>query len=172
MLDVEGALEPEATFIGIEQVGRTFEVHETKVRSKKDLVAPILVDEVLPEEESRAPRLPRGPSDDERRHHEVTHVPHAPWCPICVESRGIDARHSSTVQPLDGTELQVQADYMFFTGYMDLAKLERSQQAMPVLVATCNEQPAEIFALACPRKGKHAYVQKAFGNYLRRLQRS
>ena len=129
----------------------------------------------VPEEESRAPRLlpePRGPSDDERRRHEVTHVPYAPWCPICVESRAIDARHSSTVQPLEGTELQVQADYMFFTGDMDLAKFERSQQAMPALVATCNEQPAEIFALACPRKGEHAYVQKAFGNYLRRLQRT
>ena len=96
----------------------------------------------------------------------------ASWCPICVESRGIDARHSSTVQPSEGTELQVQADYVFFTGDMDLAKLGRSQQAMPVLVATCNEQPAEIFALACPRKGEHAYVQKAFGNYLRRLQRT
>ena len=41
-----------------------------------------------------------------------------------------------------------------------------------MLVATCNEQPTEIFALTCPRKGEHAYVQKAFGNYLRRLQRT
>ena len=168
------ALDPEATSIGIEQVGRTFEVHEAKMRPKKDLVAPILISEVLPEEESRAPRLlpeNRGPSDDERRRHEATHVPYASWCPICVESRGIDARHSSTVQPSEGTELQVQADHMFFTRDMDLANLERSQKAMPVLVATCNEQPAEIFALACPRKGEHAFVQKAFGNYLRRLCR-
>ena len=167
------ALDPEATSIGIEQVGRTFEVHVTKVRPKKDLVAPILIDEVLPEEKLRAPRLlpePRGPSDDERRRHEATHVLYASWCPICVESRGIDAGHSSTVQPSEGTELQVQADHMFFTGDMDLAKLERSQQAMPVLV--CNEQPAKIFALACPRKGEYAFVQKAFGNYLRRLQRT
>ena len=62
------ALNPEATFIGIEQVGRTFEVHEAKVRPKRDLVAPSLIDEGLLEEESRAPRLlpePRGPSDDE-----------------------------------------------------------------------------------------------------------
>ena len=61
----------------------------------------------------------------------------------------------------------------FFTGDMDLVKLKCSQQvAVPVLVATCNEQPAEIFAVACPRKGEHAYVQKTFGNYLRRLQRT
>ena len=34
-------------------------------------------------------------------------------------------------------------------------------------------QPSEeIFALACPHKGEHAHVQKAFGNYLRRLQRT
>ena len=33
------ALDPEATSIGIEQVGRTFEVHEAKMRPKKDLVA-------------------------------------------------------------------------------------------------------------------------------------
>ena len=82
------------------------------MRPKRDLVAPIWVDEGLLEEE---------PPDDERRRHEATHVPHASWCPICVESRGIDARHSSTVQ-LEGTELQVLADYMFFTGDMDLDK--------------------------------------------------
>ena len=62
---------------------------------------------------------------------------------------------------------------MFFTGDMDLAKLKCSQQvAVRVLVATCNEQPAEIFAKVCPRKGEHAYVQKTFGNHLRRLQRT
>ena len=73
----------------------------------------------------------------------------------------------------ENTELQVQVDYMFFTGDMDLAKLKQGQQvAVPVLVATCNEQPAEIFAIACPRKEEHAYVQKTFGNYLRRLQRT
>ena len=95
-------------------------------------------------------------------------------CPICVESRGVDDRHSSVVQfSSENTELQVQVDYMFFIGDMDLAKLKCSQQvAVPVLVATCNEQPAEIFAIACPRKGEHAYVQKTFGNYLRRLQRT
>ena len=29
------ALNPEATFVGIEQVGRTFEVHEAKVKPKE-----------------------------------------------------------------------------------------------------------------------------------------
>ena len=171
------ALNPEATFVGIEQVGRTFEVHEAKVKPKKDLLAPVFSDQVLPVEELRARRLhpePRGPSDDERRRHEATHILYASWCPMCVESRGVDDRHSSMVQlSSENTELQVQVDYMFFTGDMDLAKLKCSQQvAVPVLVATCNKQPAEIFAIACPRKGEHAFVQKTFGNYLRCLQRT
>ena len=145
------------------------------MRPKKDLVAPILIDKVLLEEESRAPRLPpepRSPPDVERRRHEATHMPYAWWCPISVESGGIDARHSSMLQSSEGTESQVQADCVFFTGDIDLDKLERSQQAMPVLVATCKEQPKEIFALACPRKGEHAYVQRAFGNNLLLLQRT
>ena len=167
------ALNPEATFVGIEQVGRTFEVHEAKVKPKKDLLAPVFADEVLPGEELRAPRLlpePRGPSDDERK----TPCHMRRDCPLCVESRGVDDRHASVVQmSSENTELQAQVDYMFFTGDMDLAKLKHGQQvSVPVLVATCNEQPAEIFAVACPRKGEHAYVQETFGNNLRRLQRT
>ena len=92
------ALNPEATFVGIEQVGRTFEVHEAKVKPKKDLLAPVFSDEVLPVEAPRLLPEPRGPSDDERRRHEATHIPYASWCPICVESRGVDDRHSSVVQ--------------------------------------------------------------------------
>ena len=100
----KGALNPEATFIGIEQVGRTFEVHDSKVSSRRDLVAPILVDEGLLEEESRAPRLlpePRGPSDNERRRHEATHVPYASarfvWRAVALMP-GIRLQYSRRVQ--------------------------------------------------------------------------
>ena len=41
-----------------------------------------------------------GPATkEERDRHFWTHLPHAPWCPVCVQARSADAMHC--VQPRD-----------------------------------------------------------------------
>ena len=41
---------------------------------------------------------PSEPTSEERRHHCLTHLPHQPWCNVCVRARGRENRHESRSQ--------------------------------------------------------------------------
>ena len=40
-------------------------------------------------------RDPGCPTSEERERHYKTHVPFRPWCPVCVEAKGIEDPHRS-----------------------------------------------------------------------------
>ena len=45
-------------------------------------------------------RLPSNPSDptpDERNKHNKTHLPHRPWCSVCVKARAREDKHYAEV---------------------------------------------------------------------------
>ena len=70
--------------------------------------------ELFPEEHHIHPRskpLPKEPSIEERRAHELTHLPTRSWCETCVKSFGLEDPHRRRRGGRDLPELQV--DYMF-----------------------------------------------------------
>ena len=54
---------------------------------------------VLEEEETVVRKMldPRLPSEEEVERHNLTHLPHRNWCPICVKAKGKDMDHRSAV---------------------------------------------------------------------------
>ena len=60
-------------------------------------------------------KLPRNPSDptpDDLEKHTKTHVPHRPWCPICVSARGREDKHyTRTGQEMELGLTMVLLDY-------------------------------------------------------------
>ena len=43
--------------------------------------------------EIKARRIPKGPSKEEKRLHDLTHVPFRSWCPKCVAGRACRGPH-------------------------------------------------------------------------------
>ena len=41
---------------------------------------------------------PRLPTVEERREHELTHIPYRNWCPHCIRGRGKDLDHRKGVE--------------------------------------------------------------------------
>ena len=54
---------------------------------------------------------PREPSEEERKEHEMTHLPYRSWCKHCVGGRGKDAPH--TKQDTQGELHEMHFDYAF-----------------------------------------------------------
>ena len=70
---------------------------------------------------TRALKSPGQPSVEERTAHEMHHLPHRPWCPECVEARGVDDPHHR--QPaLDELATPKLMFDIFFVGPDELAK--------------------------------------------------
>ena len=100
-----------------------------RVRVKPDLVADhvcgldaielerqqVRMPELLPEEQHIRPRskaLPKEPSIEERRAHELTHLPARSWCETCVKSFGLEDPHRRRRGGRDKPELQVDCTFM------------------------------------------------------------
>ena len=52
-------------------------------------------------------------SPEQRRLHEVTHLPYQPWCVACVAGRGLAAQHRRGAGHVEGADAVVQVDYGF-----------------------------------------------------------
>ena len=52
--------------------------------------------EELVGQEARGLPIPVEPTKAEVEWHNLTHVPHAPWCSVCVRGRGRDCRHEAS----------------------------------------------------------------------------
>ena len=70
---------------------------------------------------TRALKSPGQPSVEERTAHEVHHLSYRPWCPECVEARGVDNLHHRQPALDELATLKVMFD-IFFVGPDDLAK--------------------------------------------------
>ena len=71
--------------------------------------------EEIGEEARRATPMyvPRGPSDAERRAHEIHHMPYRSWCEYCVRGRVKESPHLSRYEQADDGIPAVQMDYAF-----------------------------------------------------------
>jgi len=55
---------------------------------------------------------PRQPSEEERREHNLTHLPFRNWCPHCVRGRGREADHKKFKEQAEGLH-ELHFDFMF-----------------------------------------------------------
>ena len=55
---------------------------------------------------------PRQPTEEERREHEMTHIPFRNWCRHCVRGRGKEEDHRNMGEE-ERTIPQVNMDFMF-----------------------------------------------------------
>ena len=105
------------------------------------------------------------PTKAEVEWHNLTHVPHAPWCSVCVRGRGRDCRHEA-----QGAEARaeckswpyVQVDY-FFMKYRD------EEVAQPYMSAV-DSRYGRCLAVKCVTKGSQdEYAVKALEIFCRQL---
>ena len=115
--------------------------------------------------EARGLPTPMEPTKAEVEWHNLTHVPHAPWCSVCVRGRGRDSRHEA-----QGAEARadseswpyIQVDY-FFMKYRD------EEVAQPYLSAI-DSKYGRCMAVKCVTKGSQdEYAVKALENFCRQL---
>ena len=104
----------------------------------------------------KAKRSPHLPTEEERRAHEVCHVPYRSWCPACVAGRGRSDRHAVAAESEEHTKPVVSIDYCYLcSDKKDEAK------ATPIL-AIRHSHDSWLDALALPSKGtQHSYNAKA-----------
>ena len=70
---------------------------------------------------TRALKSPGQPSVEEKSAHEVHHLPYRPWCPECVEARGVDDPHHRLPALDEYATPRVMLD-IFFVGPDEMAK--------------------------------------------------
>eukprot|EP00439_Symbiodinium_sp_Y106_P044705 s6061_g5.t1 len=89
-------------------------------------------------------KVPGEPLENERRLHELTHLPYRDWCEHCVRSKG---RQSHAVKKKKKTDRQpvIQIDFSFMATENDLPK-------RTILNAT-DVQPGYSMAVVLPSKG-------------------
>ena len=104
--------------------------------------------------EARGLPTPVEPTKAEVEWHNLTHVPHAPWCSVCVRGRGRDSRHEA-----QGAEARadceswsyIQVDYFFM-------KYREEDVAQPYLSAV-DSKYGRCMAVKCVTKGKPGRVR-------------
>eukprot|EP00974_Lingulodinium_polyedra_P055473 5334657-Lingulodinium_polyedra.AAC.1 len=61
-------------------------------------------------------REPKLPTEEERREHELCHLPFKPWCRLCIMGKAKEDQHRRTVEHEDEERPNVvQMDYCFLT---------------------------------------------------------
>ena len=121
----------------------------------------------IDEESGVRPRRHRslGPSSEERRAHEVNHLPFRSWCSTCMAGRGVAAQHRHRRAAEDINVPSVSFDYCFLRN--------EAQGACCVVLVGRDRQSGALLAHAAPAKGSSTEwaVQqvvkdlKKFGHY-------
>ena len=112
--------------------------------------------------ETRAATAPMKPSKAEQENHNLTHIPYAPWCPLCVAARGRDSPHRSQSEAVEHEGSIIQFDYTFWTSSVDLTLLESDATATQLTAVDLDT--GYKFACQCLTKGpKDSYARSAVG---------
>ena len=102
------------------------------------------------------------PSPEERKRHNVTHIPYRSWCPVCVAARGRDDQHTSLDEDRERSIPEAHFDYCF---------LKNKVGEQPLTTLVLKERPSKvIFAYAVPEKGgAFTWIAQRIVSDLRRL---
>ena len=102
---------------------------------------------------------PREPTDEERRDHEMTHLPYRSWCEDCVKGRGKEEDCRRTMREADFPE--VSFDFCFLGE-------EGSGQTLAVLVGK-DRRTGMMLATVTPRKSSGQWMGRRCMAYLREI---
>ena len=111
--------------------------------------------EEIGEEARRATPMyvPRGPSDAERRAHEIHHMPYRSWCEYCVRGRGKESPHLSRYEQADGGIPVVQMDYAFLHNTAD-------KDAKVTFLLMKDNSSGHMVATAVQKKRHNKFVER------------
>ena len=91
-------------------------------------------------------RSPNLPTEEERRAHEVSHVPYRSWCPACVAGRGRSDRHAVATEAEEHQKPVVSMDYCYLC-----SEKKDEHKATPIL-ALRHSHDGWLDALSLPSK--------------------
>ena len=92
--------------------------------------------------------MPKGPSEEERRRHRVTHYPFRSWCPECVAGRAKSYPHKRREESSDSGYPEISFDYCF-------PRREKRGESISVLVGR-EKRSQMLIAHVVPVKGAGA----------------
>ena len=103
---------------------------------------------------------PREPSEEERKEHEMTHLPYRSWCKHCVGGRGKDAPHKR--QDAQGELHEMHLDYGFVG--------EEGEAGKTVTMLVARERKTRMtMATAVPTKSTGKFVVERVWAFMREM---
>ena len=102
---------------------------------------------------------PAMPSEEEKRDHEMTHLPYRSWCRHCIRGRGKEMGHRKSKEEPEGVEIHM--DLCFPGG-------EEGPDKMTVLVAR-ERRTRMTLATALPSKSSGTFVAKRVVAFMREI---
>ena len=103
---------------------------------------------------------PKMPSDEERREHELTHLPYRNWCRHCVRGRGKEEPCRRGAGEEGGLP-EFHADYMFMGE-------EKGGKTLAILVARMKETKA-VMSTVVPRKSSSSWAARRLMAWMREV---
>ena len=97
-------------------------------------------------------KVPIGPTEEQRRKHNETHLPYRSWCAICVAAKATEEGHMRKKEPETAVPV-VQADY---------AEVKRQDDPDKVKILTCRDKKSgEFLTVYARQKGSQDGYQVA-----------
>jgi len=104
---------------------------------------------------------PREPTEEERREHNLTHLPFRSWCPHCVRGRGREADHRKYKEQAEGLhELHVD--------FMQMGKENQPRQTLTILVVK-ERRTKMLMATVVPSKSTGRFVAERVNAFIKEL---
>ena len=103
---------------------------------------------------------PKAPTAEERKEHELTHLPFRSWCRHCIRERGKEEKCPRKVRDENGIP-EVHLDYMFMGD-------EQEERTLALLVARERDSKATL-ATVVPRTGIDGWIPRLLMAWLRKI---
>ena len=105
---------------------------------------------------------PKQPTDEERRVHNLTHLPYRNWCEHCVKGRGRETDHKHLSQPeVEGLH-ELHFDYMF------MGPENKPGETLTILVVK-ERRTKMLMSTAMPSKSTGQFITARVGAFIREL---
>ena len=101
-------------------------------------------------------KAPQQPTEQERKEHNLTHLPYRSWCSICVESKG---RANNHPQQKTSKLPVVQCDFAYIKGIHD-------KQVIPVLTAIDVETGMSMAIMVQDKQKQFTYLTQCLQTFL------
>ena len=94
------------------------------------------IGEHVEEAPMRLPRNPSDPTPEEREKHNKTHVPHRPWCAVCMSARGREDKHY--------TQTSIEMELGLPMVVLDYAQIEDADEEVMAEADNMAEDPTKV----------------------------